>query len=64
MVCWAIYIYILLPVFTLILWLLGIQTLHYFLWGGTGVPGTPKAINKRRSDYAHHRFPACRLDLL
>ncbi|MDD3580618.1 MAG: poly-beta-1,6-N-acetyl-D-glucosamine biosynthesis protein PgaD [Desulfobacca sp.] len=35
-VCWTAYVYILLPIFTLCLWLLGFQTLHHYLLGDQG----------------------------
>jgi len=35
-VCWGIYLYLLLPLFTLVLWVFGIQTVYYELFGEKG----------------------------
>ncbi|OPX19487.1 MAG: poly-beta-1,6-N-acetyl-D-glucosamine biosynthesis protein PgaD [Desulfobacca sp. 4484_104] len=35
-VCWAVYVYILLPLVTLLLWLLGFQTMQRFILGDQG----------------------------
>jgi poly-beta-1,6-N-acetyl-D-glucosamine biosynthesis protein PgaD len=35
-VCWAIYLYLILPLFTLVLWFFGIQTIYYEFIGAKG----------------------------
>ena len=35
-VCWGIYLYLLLPIFTLVLWIFGIQTIYTELFGAKG----------------------------
>jgi len=34
--CWGLYVYLLLPIVTLLLWALGIKTIHYYIWGDKG----------------------------